>query len=202
MIKNKVFKHGWFYNYRLHVPKTDVLCSNGLSPLKNYLTDVFDSCPNDYFNNEVRSSKLKMELPIELHHTSGHEMCLMADRCFEDFKKSHNSIQSFMLEHDNKTISTEVPLWLTHLETKNVIPNAAAELTGHIDLLRIENNKIWVWDFKPKAIKEKYAAGQTFMYSLMLSSRTGIPLKNFACGYYDENDAFVFQPDMNILKRC
>lgn len=202
MIKNKVFKHGWFYNYRLHVPKAEYLCSNGFSPLNLYLNNVFDICPDDYFNNDLRSSKLKLNLPIDLIHTSNHEVSLLADLCFEDFKKSHNSIQSFMLEHDNKTISTEIPSWLTRSETNKVIPKSNAELTGHIDLLRIDNNKIWVWDFKPNAAKEKYAAGQTLMYSLMLSQRTGIPLNNFACGYFDENDAFVFQPDLNILKRC
>ncbi len=202
MIKHKVFKHGWFYNYRLHLPKTELLCSNGLSPLKNYLNNVFDSCPNEFFNNDLRSSKLKLDLPINLVHHPCHEMCLLADTCFEEFKKSHNSVQSFMLEHDSKTISSEVPLWLTRLETDSIFPKSNAELTGHIDLLRIDHNKIWVWDFKPNAAKEKYAAGQTFTYSLMLSQRTGIPLSSFACGYFDENDAFVFQPDPNILKRC
>jgi len=40
MIIHKSFKHGWFYHYRIHIPKTDVLCNNGLSELRSYLLDV------------------------------------------------------------------------------------------------------------------------------------------------------------------
>jgi hypothetical protein len=73
-------------------------------------------------------------------------------------------------------------------------------LSGHIDVLRLEDGKIWVWDYKPKAEKEKYATTQTFFYSLMLSKRTGIPLDKFMCGYFDEKTSFVFKPDQKYLK--
>ena len=73
--------------------------------------------------------------------------------------------------------------------------NSDEPLTGHIDVLQIEDDKIWVWDYKPNAQLEKYATTQTFFYALMLSKRTGIPLDNFRCGYFDENVAYLFKPD-------
>ncbi|MBU4503046.1 MAG: PD-(D/E)XK nuclease family protein [Nanoarchaeota archaeon] len=72
-------------------------------------------------------------------------------------------------------------------------------MTGHIDILRIEDEKIWVWDYKPNAHKEKYASTQTYFYALMLSKRTGIPLDDFRCGYFDQNHAFAFKPEEKII---
>jgi hypothetical protein len=67
--------------------------------------------------------------------------------------------------------------------------------------LRIEDGNIWVWDYKPNAAKERYAATQVQFYSMMLSKRTGIPLEKFRCGYFDEDIAFAFRPQVNpILK--
>ena len=67
-------------------------------------------------------------------------------------------------------------------------------LTGHIDLVTIEDGKIWVWDYKPNAHKEKYADTQVYFQSLMLSKRTGIPLDKFRCGYFDWDRAYMFKP--------
>jgi hypothetical protein len=32
------------------------------------------------------------------------------------------------------------------------------------------------------------------MYAFMLAARTGIELSKFICGYFDETDAFTFEP--------
>ena len=67
-------------------------------------------------------------------------------------------------------------------------------LTGHIDLLRYEDQKIAVWDYKPHAALEFKAVTQVFLYALMLAARTGISLTHFRCGYFDEKDLYVFSP--------
>jgi len=38
--------------------------------------------------------------------------------------------------------------------------------------------------------KEKYARLELFLYALALSLRTGIWLRNFLCGWFDEKDYF------------
>jgi len=102
-----------------------------------------------------------------------------------------------MLENDNKTVAIEVPLWLNNNELSlyNEIFNSKDTLTGHIDILRIEDEKVWIWDYKPNAIKEKFASTQIYFYALMLSKRTGISLDNFRCGYFDSKDTFIFSPE-------
>ena len=68
-------------------------------------------------------------------------------------------------------------------------------LTGHIDVLRREEDGLLgVWDYKPHAAAERNAHIQVFLYALMLSLRTGLPLSAFLCGYFDEKDAYLFSP--------
>jgi len=112
------------------------------------------------------------------------------------FRTAHSNVQMFMLQNDDKTISIELPIWLLEHELQDYYAILASRdaLTGHIDALRIEDGKVWVWDYKPRAAKEKYASTQVQFYALMLSQRTGIPMERFRCGYFDEDTAFIFKP--------
>ncbi|MFC1691570.1 PD-(D/E)XK nuclease family protein [Nanoarchaeota archaeon] len=199
MIKHKSFKHGWFYHYRVHNLKTEELCNSRFSKLQNFLEQMFENCPDDYFSSGPRSSKLTLELDAQVHEIEGHEVSSLAmlGLSSERYRTAHSNVQVFMLEEDDKTVGVEVPIWLTNDELDDYVElfDSDEPLTGHIDVLRIEDDKIWVWDFKPNADKEKYASTQTYFYALMLSKRTGVPLKNFKCGYFDENVAYVFDPD-------
>jgi len=198
---------GGVYEYKMHDEKLNSLASD-YKMLINYLNDVFDNCPNDYFLNGPRSSALKFKLSnIDVYQITGHEindLCRMGLKINkEKYKTGHSKVQMFMLENDDKTIAMEVPIWIQKNEIDNFseIFNSDEPLTGHIDILRVENNKIWIWDYKPKAFDEKYAATQIFFYALMLSRRTKIPLSNFRCGYFDEEYAFIFKPELkNLIK--
>ncbi len=206
MIKKVVLDHkGGYYSYRVHNLKADRLC-NGFSSLKNYLNEMFTNCPNDYFNNDLRSSKLKFKLNnLDLHRISGHEMSDLAKQGLnfnkDMFREAHPKVQVFLLENDDKTIAMEIPIWINPQEISEItgIVKAKSPLTGHIDVLRVENGKIWVWDYKPNAFDEKYAATQIYFYALMLSKRANLSLDDFRCGYFDTNYAYVFKPDLNML---
>jgi len=203
MIRNLGLPHvGGYYNYRVHFPKVEKLCNcNGFSGLKKHLQEMFSNCPDDYFNIGPRSSRLKFLLPLDVKRISGHEMCGMASEGLQlnkgRYKGNHSKIQVFMLEMDSRTIAVEVPVWLCSDEVHDYkeIFQSNFPLTGHIDILRIENGKLWVWDYKPGAFDEKFAATQVYFYALMLSKRSGIPLSDFRCGYFDEDAAFLFKPE-------
>lgn len=199
VIKKLSLDHkGGFYLYRAHQSKINKLCSNGFSGLKDYIEDMFWNCPDKYFQVGPRSSKLKFKLNPSIKQLSGHEISLLASiglNNYKDmYKTNHSKVQVFMLENDDKTIAVEVPVWLYNNELENLRLDDET-ITGHIDVLRIENDKIWIWDYKPKAIEEKFAATQVYFYSLMLSKRTGISLEKIKCGYFDDRHAFVFDPN-------
>ncbi|MFH1589970.1 MAG: PD-(D/E)XK nuclease family protein [archaeon] len=206
MIKHTSLAHGWYYHYRIHSKKTDELCGNGYSKLKNFLDETMDSCPDEHFLNGPRSSSLRFSLPIDLKKESDHEvsrLCLKGLENMENYKTAHSKVQMFMLQFDKNTISVETPTWLhnNELKTFDKLFDSSDPLSGHIDVLRVENDgNVWIWDYKPNAKKEKYASTQVFFYALMMSKRTGIPLKNFRCGYFDEKVAYTFKPETKMLK--
>ena len=200
MIKQLSLEHvGGFYHYRVHMPKLESCC-NDFSGLKLHLDKMFRECPDDYFNVGPRSSRLKFSLPLEIKKINGHEVSSLAGEGLklnkDRYKTGHSRIQVFFLERDDKTIAVEVPVWMCSWELKNYKELFQSELplTGHIDLVRVEGGKIWVWDYKPRAAEEEFAGTQVYFYALMLSARTGIPIENFRCGWFDNEDAFVFEP--------
>ncbi len=203
MITHTVLGHpGGFYDFKIHNPKINLLCNQNFCSLAKYLSHMLKNCPNEYFFKGPRSSALKFQIPsVNITHLIDYEICLLAKYGLEinkeRFFENHPRVQNFMLENDPKTVAIEVPIWLNHNELSlyKEIFNTDETLTGHIDLLRIEGDKIWIWDYKPNAAKEKYASTQTYFYALMLSKRINLPLENFRCGYFDAKDTFIFNPE-------
>jgi hypothetical protein len=198
---------GGSYVYKVHVPKIRQLCTNGLGPLHDFLQRAFVDCPHAYFNGGPRGSNLKYKIPVELVELRGHEVSTLARLGLEQHKdapmSNHSKVQYFMLENDTATIGIEVPLWMTFDEHRDFVQlfRSIQPMTGHIDVLRIEDGKIWVWDYKPDSHREKYAATQVYFYSVMLSARTGLPLEHFRCGYFDSSHAYLFKPaDVSLAK--
>ena len=207
MIQTKSFDHsGGFYFYRLHQDKICQVC-NGYDSLRQFLQEMLHNCPHDLFQAGPRISLLKFSLPVALQQLTGHEISSLTREALQinkhRFKQGHSKVQVFLLERDDKTIACEIPIWLDpkELATYQELFQSNLSLTGHIDLLRIEDDKIWVWDYKPRAFDEKYAPTQVFFYALMLSKRTGISLDNFRCGYFDDAYAFVFKPSLDLLEQ-
>ena len=202
MIKHIPLKHGWYYFYRIHQTKTNELTTNGLSKLREYMEFVAENCPNEYFNIGPRSSSLKFKLnDVKLHSIEGHEISKLAKQGYKNSTTAHNDVEMFLLENDDKTIAVEVPLWIksNELSCFKELFKSKDPLTGHIDVLRVEDGKIWIWDYKPNAKDEKFATTQTFFYAYMLSKRTNIPIENFRCGYFDQHIAYVFKPQLEMI---
>ncbi|MFC1723446.1 PD-(D/E)XK nuclease family protein [Nanoarchaeota archaeon] len=199
-IRHTSFKHGWFYHYRVHEPKVEMLCEDEFCRLKGFMEKMHEACPDHYFTTGPRSSALKFDVDVKPMEVEGHEVCKLAEigvSCGR-YKTAHSNVEVYMLENDSATIGVEVPIWIMPYELDGFRAMFESEepLTGHIDILRVEDGKIWIWDYKPNAHREKFAHCQTLFYALMLSRRTGISLDNFRCGYFDEKLAFVFKPEI------
>ncbi len=195
---------GGFYLFKINEDKANKICKNFFF-LKRYLDEVFQNCPNDYFKVGPRSSNLKFKIPVKMIEIQGHEVSSLVRFGLEfnkdRFQENHLKVQSFMLENDNNTIAIEVPTWIepNEIDGYSNIFKSDFPLTGHIDILRVEDDKIWVWDYKPRAIKEKFAATQVYFYTVMLSKRTGIEIDKFRCGYFDKDYAFLFRPEKDVI---
>ena len=202
MIEQVSLDHGWYYFYRVHTERLGYLPEQ-FSNLRKYLTSMLTKCPQEHFLKGPRSSKLRLDLGIEPMEVGNHSVSLLAKEALDwgKYNSNHSKVEVFMLNNDPHTLAVETPIWLENTEMTGFedLFQENKPLSGHIDLLRMEDNKLWVWDFKPNAAKEKYATTQTFFYAMMLSQRTKIPLKNFMCGYFDDETSFVFKPEIKLL---
>ncbi len=194
MIRHKSFGHGWWSHYRLHEENAARQCADGLSPLSAYLRGLFDACPDEKFLTGPRCSRLRLPFDADIKRVAHHPVSRLV-KLAGDTRSGHTEVELAFLNHDPKTVAAEVPLWLDPHEHELVLRlGEPGPLSGHIDILRVEGTTVWVWDYKPGASKERFAAAQTWAYAVMLSRRAGVPLERFRCGWFDEKDAFVFDP--------
>ena len=116
-------------------------------------------------------------------------------------------LQRFMLVNDSVTVAVEVPVYLTrddiaYYRSRGFDMDFESDvITGHIDFLQIRNGHVHILDYKPDARKETHAHVQLTIYALALARRTGLPLRYFKCGWFDEKDYFDFYPLQGVYKR-
>jgi len=60
--------------------------------------------------------------------------------------------------------------------------------------LQVKYGRVWVLDYKPETEKEDVnkVVSQLFNYTLGISFRTGVKLKDIKCGWFDENKTYTF----------
>lgn len=199
MILSKSLKHGWYYHYKVHKKKLSKLRSSGFGSLSSFLLAVRkqEHRPDQLFTQGPRSSQVDLDIEIDAKPTTHMVTDLAAIGLESDYyKDAHMNVQMFMLAYDTETVAIETPVWLE--KDENFVDCDEASLTGHIDLLRIEDDTIWVWDYKPNAHREKTAESQVFLYATMLSRRGNIALQNIQCGYFDEQRCYAFDPATTI----
>ena len=212
LIQTTVLNHQQVYHFRYHPEKFKMLVVK--EPFKllryegllHYFESVSEDYPHHYFRTNRRSSQTKavfdfgqmQVLRKENHATQLAGLILQA---VTDNRQRHESIQQFMLVNDSVTVAMETPIYLTpedlnHFQEKlkfRIPFKIDRVLTGHIDLLQLNNGLVHILDYKPKANKEKPYA-QLLIYALALSRLTGLRLMDFKCAWFDENDYFEFFP--------
>ena len=190
------FAHGVGHYYRYRLAKNKLTRID--ADLTAFLLKLSVVCPNDRFMTGPRASGFERPVTVEMEHQSEHACITFARRALEHrrFKSAHEDVEKFMVENDYGCIASEIPIWLEAEEMRAIgleWTDTSGWLTGHIDILRCEEDgAIWIWDYKPEARLETTAHIQVYLYAVMLSKRTGIPLATFRCGYFDANDAYFF----------
>ena len=207
IITAKNFNHQQIYKFRLHNLKLTALAQQHTGLLK-YLRQIARNCLDYYFPDSLRCSRFSFNLninPKEFHSNIPRQTQFALHKAKNNHQR-HEIIQNFLLNNDTSTIAVEVPVYLFYeelskeikqqLETDYLLPEFDEPLTGHIDILQVKNNKIYILDYKPKAAKEnkQKVASQLILYANALYFRTKIPLKDIYCAYFDEFDYYIFKP--------
>ncbi|MEI7615775.1 MAG: hypothetical protein WCJ54_03590 [Actinomycetota bacterium] len=195
ILVSKTFKNNELsYNFKYHKQKLDIFCNNKkYSLLMKYIEGINNGLPEFFNDIENRCSQIKININI-IKKSQYNNACMLADLALKtcsNNSKRHAAVENFMLINDSSTIACEVPVWFWE-------KNLNMSISGHIDILQIRYNKIFILDFKPEAFKENVqkVASQLFWYALGLSFRTSTALNNFVCAWFDDSAYYEFSPSL------
>lgn len=99
-------------------------------------------------------------------------------------KPGHNPILKNILIKDKDSIAIEVPIWMT----KNSI-----NVTGHIDLIQIQNNMIKIIDYKPEG-NFLVSLPQVAIYGLLIKQI--LQIKCLKCISFNKYEAWEYNPEI------
>lgn len=222
--------HRQIYSYAYHRPKLDFLRRGILddkrrgdtrfAPLADFLERVPTDCPHDLFKREgdpkARASQAAPTFAdtaravVNLRENAATQTAALIIPAVGNNKLRHETLQRFMLANDSVTVAVEIPIWLREQDIAAIesrwgialttkLSGQERAVTGHIDFLQIRNGAIHILDYKPDATTNKPFA-QLTIYALALSQLTGIPLFDFKCAWFNEEQYCEFFP-RTILKR-
>ncbi|TXT61855.1 MAG: hypothetical protein BAJALOKI3v1_740015 [Promethearchaeota archaeon] len=213
MLKRKDFLHQNI-RYSFHYHKTRLERINQLSKdyekLKKFLLEIYKGkIPNTLFNKKniprvsnfklkgiksayIRSySKQLIRSGKILKFDSNYKLSHYAEEVYQNFRQhklrenpGHDPILKNILIRDPTSIAIEVPIW------KNV---NGSYITGHIDLIKIEDDHIKIVDYKPEG---------NFLYSLPQVASYGLLFKsifkydNVKCISFNKHHAWQYNPDI------
>jgi len=209
VIFKKTFFHQIPYKFQYHQAKVKMFIKDYFSGFACYLREIPRKCPDKMFvSGKARGSRIKLDFSVKAKRKTDYACRLagLALTMTRNNRERHEVVQDFMLANDTATLACEVPVYLYSREAgefgffKDSGLDFQEGVTGHIDLVQLRYGYIHLLDFKSNAAKEKYAMTQLFIYALALSLRTGIWLRNFVCGWFDEKDYFEFRPADIVLK--
>lgn len=216
-IKNFIHQnipYSFNWNKEHHKEKFSQIITNRdeLNRLKNHFKKIYEgTIPNSLFNsrefprvsqfkirgiksafirsfskNLIRSGKIR-------YYNSESKLPRYAQKVFEIYQKNnipgfpgHEPILKNILIKDNDALAIEVPIWD---KKENVA------ITGHIDLIQVENDIIKVVDYKPEG-NFLLSLPQVAMYGFLVKSK--LNLKKVRCISFNKQGAWEYEP--NILK--
>ena len=181
--------------------------NNAYRKLRSHFLEVLNgNIPDQYFNSKeyprvsqfkirgVESYYLKffskklIRAGIIEKHDKDSNLVSYARKVHDNFKSAlkkkpgHNPILKNILIKDENSIAIEVPIWK---EVQNTC------LTGHIDLIQLEDKTLKVVDYKPEG-NFLVSLPQVAMYGLLIKERFGIT--NLKCISFNKEEAWEYNP--------
>lgn len=196
----KKFEHeNLDYEFMYHRHKLDTIVKGSYPGLIRYITGFEKGCPDVFFEVGERCSKPMFEVQVmaKKRVNLACKMAGFAAQAARDNRERHKLVETFMLINDKATIACEVPVWYWD-------KNIDVGITGHIDMIQVRNNLVYILDYKPDAAKDKKAPRQLYHYAVALSFRTKIPLKSMRCVWFDKHSYFEYSPteaDVTLVKK-
>ena len=183
--------------------------NDGFKKLRTHFEAVLNGkVPNDYFNSKdlprisqfkikgvkrsylkIFSKKLIRRGIIETYDNNS-KLLTFTKNVFENYeensnsinKPGHNSILKNILIKDENSLAIEVPIWKEFQDTC---------LTGHIDLIQLENKTLKIIDYKPEG-NFLISLPQVAMYGLIIKKIFDID--DLRCVSFNKEEAWEYDP--------
>ena len=220
MLKKKLYIHqnipyAFNWNKIHHKEKFAQITTNReeLKKLKEHFKRIYEGIiPNNLFNSRnlprvsqfkirgiktafIRSfSKKLIRSGKILAYDSNSKLPKYVQRVFNNYKENrisghpgHEPILKNILIKDKDSIAIEIPIWN---EKRDSV------ITGHIDLLQIENDIVKVIDYKPEG-NFLFSLPQVAMYGYLLKSNLSI--KKLKCISFNKEEAWEYDPEILVV---
>jgi hypothetical protein len=197
LIMTKELHHQQVFPFRYHSLKLNI--STKLHPgLKRYIGWVISSLPDGMFMEGPRASTFKLETDLEplLIDDRVPSLCKLALERSSHPDSAHTSVEDFFLTNDDLTVCTELPVFLNPSELPGL--GLRKPLTGHIDIVQVRTDGVWVLDYKPNLSDPKKYSSQMFLYREALHRRTSIPRDRISIAAFNEHGFCRFQGPIRL----
>ena len=104
-------------------------------------------------------------------------------------RSPHDIVQDFFLINDSTTVCTELPVFISPQETSL---NIDEPITGHIDIVRIRYDNLYILDYKPNLNRPERHASQLALYKEAIKNRTSIPEHKIHIAVFNEYGYYEF----------
>lgn len=191
LVMTKEFHHQQVFPFRYHTLKLNI--SAKLNPgLKRYIGWVVSSLPDGMFMEGPRASTFKIDNDLKTEDVKEQvpELCKLALERSSHPDSAHTSVEDFFLVNDDLTVCTELPVFLNPSELPGL--GLRKPLTGHIDIVQVRTDGVWVLDYKPNLNDPTKFSSQMFLYRKALQRRTSIPVSNIHIAVFNEHGIHRF----------
>jgi ATP-dependent exoDNAse (exonuclease V) beta subunit len=177
------------YEFMYHSYKMEKKVRSTFPFLYQYLKRFEQGCPDEFFEIGKRCSQPLFDTKVQPERCKNLacDMAGFSVNAARNNYQRHDVVEEFMLVNDTATVACEVPVWYWEKGVDQGV-------TGHIDLLQVRNDMVYILDYKPDAAKDRKAAGQLYHYAVALSFRARVPFDDMCCAWFDKDDYFEFEP--------
>ncbi|MCC5841635.1 MAG: PD-(D/E)XK nuclease family protein [Opitutales bacterium] len=190
-VRAHLFTHAKLpYEYQIHLPKLRFAKAHG--GLADYLTGLPQFLDHSLFERAAHCSGLRLAENPGLRHTRDIGLTRLAAAAVSlapNNRRRHAALENYFLYGDRNTVAVEVPVYYYDKVFDGLI-------AGHIDLVQVWPDKVRLLDYKPNAASENPArvVTQLSLYAHALRFRAHLPPGCIECVYFDEKDAYFFEP--------
>ena len=182
-------QHQQVYPFTYHNLKLN-LYSKQFPQLRRYINWIERSLPTKMFLSGPRASSITINhnTTLKQKDSIAPELTRLALTTQHKSQSAHETVEQFFLINDSTTVCSELPIFINPREMPSL--DIDSPLTGHIDLIQIRYDSLYILDYKPNLRHPEQYASQLQLYKKALHKRTTIPEESIIPVVFNEHSYY------------